>query len=416
MASGPGLSFGELARLRETVYRFLAAVLLRPDADWLATLPPLARALGPETTALAGFPFWRFWARLLAAVGEVGDRDGNDDARMFGPTSADAACPARESAYVRSADVPRLMTDLHSAYSAAGFSLAPGFGEPLDHVTTELEFMSLLCAAEGEAWRRRNCTAAEEVLERMARARTVELFSFMSDEQLHDVVRGLDLELRVGIHTGECERIGDDDSRNKSDREPCDPERQRPQERHPADAPERDAGGDQHHGNDEPAEQVRGVEHELGRGSRQHGERERGRQSPADGRAEEACQIPASLRRGPAERRRGDGRDRETDDPVRESRVAEAIDSVRVMRDTLQARADYGLFDDRADRGWLLGNPRAWDPPMGWDDTIRWTVPVDDEQATSRGRHDHVRHLLSACSRTSGMDRKEVCHVRPAPA
>jgi 5,5'-dehydrodivanillate O-demethylase len=25
------------------------------------------------------------------------------------------------------------------------------------------------------------------------------------------------------------------------------------------------------------------------------------------------------------------------------------------------------------------GNPRAWDPPMGWDDTIRWTVPVDDE-------------------------------------
>jgi lipopolysaccharide assembly outer membrane protein LptD (OstA) len=44
-----------------------------------------------------------------------------------------------------------------------------------------------------------------------------------------------------------------------------------------------------------------------------------------------------------------------------ESRVAEAIDSVRVMRDTLQARADYGLFDDRADRGWLLGQPRAWD-------------------------------------------------------
>jgi lipopolysaccharide assembly outer membrane protein LptD (OstA) len=44
-----------------------------------------------------------------------------------------------------------------------------------------------------------------------------------------------------------------------------------------------------------------------------------------------------------------------------ESRIAEAIDSVHVIRDTLQARADYGLFDDRADRGWLLGDPRAWD-------------------------------------------------------
>lgn len=42
-------------------------------------------------------------------------------------------------------------------------------------------------------------------------------------------------------------------------------------------------------------------------------------------------------------------------------RIAEAIDSVRVARDTLQARADYALFDDRADRGWLLGSPRAWD-------------------------------------------------------
>ncbi|HYM81775.1 MAG TPA: putative LPS assembly protein LptD [Candidatus Limnocylindria bacterium] len=44
-----------------------------------------------------------------------------------------------------------------------------------------------------------------------------------------------------------------------------------------------------------------------------------------------------------------------------ESRLAEAIDSVRVSRDTLQARSDYALFDDRADRAWLLGHPRAWD-------------------------------------------------------
>jgi lipopolysaccharide assembly outer membrane protein LptD (OstA) len=43
-----------------------------------------------------------------------------------------------------------------------------------------------------------------------------------------------------------------------------------------------------------------------------------------------------------------------------ETRVAEAIDSVLVERDTLRARADYGLFDDRASRGWLLGHPRAW--------------------------------------------------------
>ncbi|MEO5616978.1 MAG: putative LPS assembly protein LptD, partial [Candidatus Eisenbacteria bacterium] len=45
-----------------------------------------------------------------------------------------------------------------------------------------------------------------------------------------------------------------------------------------------------------------------------------------------------------------------------ETRYAEARDSVRVTRDSLQARADLGIFDDRAGRGWLTGSPRAWDP------------------------------------------------------
>jgi lipopolysaccharide assembly outer membrane protein LptD (OstA) len=44
-----------------------------------------------------------------------------------------------------------------------------------------------------------------------------------------------------------------------------------------------------------------------------------------------------------------------------ESRLAQALDSVLVESDTLRARADRALFDDRADRGWLFGNPRVWD-------------------------------------------------------
>jgi len=44
-----------------------------------------------------------------------------------------------------------------------------------------------------------------------------------------------------------------------------------------------------------------------------------------------------------------------------QTRVAEAVDSVRVQRDTLQATGRYALFDDAAQRGWLYGNPRAWD-------------------------------------------------------
>ena len=44
-----------------------------------------------------------------------------------------------------------------------------------------------------------------------------------------------------------------------------------------------------------------------------------------------------------------------------DSRVAEAVDSVTVERDTLQAAAQYALFDDRTGHGLMLGQPRAWD-------------------------------------------------------
>jgi lipopolysaccharide assembly outer membrane protein LptD (OstA) len=44
-----------------------------------------------------------------------------------------------------------------------------------------------------------------------------------------------------------------------------------------------------------------------------------------------------------------------------ERRVAEAVDSVRVTRDTLQARGAHAYFDDVAQRGWMTGSPRAWD-------------------------------------------------------
>lgn len=44
-----------------------------------------------------------------------------------------------------------------------------------------------------------------------------------------------------------------------------------------------------------------------------------------------------------------------------DTKIAEAIDSVLVERDTLRARADRAVFDDRTGRGMLLGSPRAWD-------------------------------------------------------
>jgi lipopolysaccharide assembly outer membrane protein LptD (OstA) len=44
-----------------------------------------------------------------------------------------------------------------------------------------------------------------------------------------------------------------------------------------------------------------------------------------------------------------------------ETKIAEAIDSVLVERDTMRVRADRATFDDRSGHGFLYGGPRAWD-------------------------------------------------------
>lgn len=44
-----------------------------------------------------------------------------------------------------------------------------------------------------------------------------------------------------------------------------------------------------------------------------------------------------------------------------DAKIAEAVDSVLVVRDTLRVRADRAIFDDASGRGLLYGSPRAWD-------------------------------------------------------
>ena len=61
------------------------------------------------------------------------------------------------------------------------------------------------------------------------------------------------------------------------------------------------------------------------------------------------------------------------------TRVAEAVDSVRVSRDTLSGRADYARFDDSTGVGVLFGSPRVWD-----DETV---VTGDTIETHSVKRH-----------------------------
>ena len=85
-----------------------------------------------------------------------------------------------------------------------------------------------------------------------------------------------------------------------------------------------------------------------------------------------------------------------------ERRVAEAIDSVRISRDTLQARGDHAVFDDLAQRGWVTGSPRAWDDQT----TVSGdTLEFHTEKRAIRAivvRHDAVMNYVGSRPSTLG--------------
>ena len=70
-----------------------------------------------------------------------------------------------------------------------------------------------------------------------------------------------------------------------------------------------------------------------------------------------------------------------------ETRIAEAIDSVSVERDTLRATARYARFDDKAGYGIMLGAPRAWDgeTTVAGDTLETFTVKRKLERVIVRG-------------------------------
>ncbi len=167
-----GLPLHELARLRQAAYRILGAVLLYPHAESIATLPAVAEQLLLESRPFTEFAFWRAWERLL---GSLRAWDGADPAALeaayvstFVVAPDGAPCLPYESAYLPREATGWVLAELDREYARAGFSVDPSFNEPPDHAAVELEFMSVLCKEEAEAWRRRSLGEGVERLDREA--------------------------------------------------------------------------------------------------------------------------------------------------------------------------------------------------------------------------------------------------------
>lgn len=147
---------GDLARLRQGLYRFFAVALAPPEPariDRLGSAADLLEDLGVDTLAFA--QPWREMRGALATLPPF-EELAVQYVSLFETAGIqrEALCPPVESYYVASARAggPALVTaDLEREYRRLGIKLADGLGHGLDHISPQLELMALLCAEEATA-------------------------------------------------------------------------------------------------------------------------------------------------------------------------------------------------------------------------------------------------------------------------
>lgn len=153
-----------LARLRQAIYRLLAALFLYPTEARRRALVEVPRALQPERVLVA-FPFFLPWERLLRALADLPASTVLQDeyVRLFTPGFDGCRCAPYESAYRRGqgASAGGLCAELEREYASVGLALSEDPHEPADHLAVELEYMAFLCGWEAEAWERGTGEARE---------------------------------------------------------------------------------------------------------------------------------------------------------------------------------------------------------------------------------------------------------------
>jgi TorA maturation chaperone TorD len=156
----------DLARYRQVAYRLFGSVLLYPDEERFAMLIAAARELEFQSQPFVGLAFFPQWRRFLEVLARRSDSGTADlEETYLGLFVMNQDVPVCESGFLAPGSPALTMAALDEEYNAGGLSMAASFSEPPDHAAVELEFMSLLCEQEGEAWAKRSVTDAVRHLE-----------------------------------------------------------------------------------------------------------------------------------------------------------------------------------------------------------------------------------------------------------
>ncbi|MFQ5946174.1 MAG: molecular chaperone [Anaerolineae bacterium] len=178
------MHLADLARHRQAAYRLFGGVLLYPAEERLRTLSAVARELERAGQELAGFAFFPQWIRFLRALMQCEGTGtaGLEEAyvRLF-VVNPDGLCPPYASHYLAAEAPAWVIAEIEREYASSSVSLAPSLGEPPDHVAVELEFLSLLCGEEAQAWDRKALPDAMQRLQVESRFLTSHLCPWVSE-------------------------------------------------------------------------------------------------------------------------------------------------------------------------------------------------------------------------------------------
>ena len=158
---------GEVARLRQGLYRFFAGALAHPNAEHLCTLRAAAAML--DEFPISDFAYFGAWRQLCRAVSSPpGPRMLEVEyVRLFASGTDGALCPPIESFYVSHAEgggIADAVSAIQRTYNDLGLSVTAA--ESPDHITSELNAVSAMCGREVDAWVTDN---AEDAVRDLAR-------------------------------------------------------------------------------------------------------------------------------------------------------------------------------------------------------------------------------------------------------
>lgn len=148
-----GRDWGDVAQLRQALYRFFAGGLLAPDrgrVEGLLAATDVLDDAGVDDFAFAG-P-WRVFTSVLDELPSLEDLS-ESYGRLFTSGGRRAICPAVESVYTAppGAGAALVAVELEREYRAMNLELGPAVQHPADHAASELEAMAFLCHREAHA-------------------------------------------------------------------------------------------------------------------------------------------------------------------------------------------------------------------------------------------------------------------------